>query len=255
MKVSLKQVRPDYFKGGVRIVPPVDRRTGRIYKEEKAKEFGITQDSRFLLDRTVMLDLSDPKDALWIEYAKLQGVVVDKQEQAISKPNCAYYLFSEEVDSADKVTIIERKLRAMELVKDASSSKKKEVLKLLGIDPEYLSDSKITAMLYTIAETTVSKNKQHNLETLTKIFEEPDYDVKLLIADAKFKGIIRIDGGYYYHGDTLIGKTLSEVVAWVQSPTNFNTVSYWKTQLYGQTIDEVIVDTKGNTKSKVNKNV
>ena len=245
----LKQVNEANFKLGVKTRPSEDYLTGKVYDYETAEKFGINKDSSFLFFPNQLIDAEDLKAQWWVNMGKKQGIIAETKDEAGDKPNCAFYIFDEDAFAESEVDATDRKIDAIVKVRELSAIKKAELAKLLGIDVRNLNLTSITSALYSIAETTPSKNKFQNYTTILNLLNHEDYKEKLLLADIMFEQIVKIVNGIYKFGDTVLGTNEDEAILWLKNGSNSEIVDNWKLQLYKIDSEKEIVRS-GTTKAK-----
>lgn len=96
--------------------------------------------------------------------------------------------------------------------------------KILGKYMDNAPDADIAEYLYRRAE----KNPDEVLE----LYKSSDMALKLLLIDAKEKGIILKKDGMYVYADTLLGATDDAVMIFLKTPTNKRVVDQIKIEVY-----------------------
>lgn len=161
-------------------------------------------------------------------------------------------------ESARSVSKKQKITKAWSYIGSDTKSGRLTKCKLLGKYMENAPDSDVEDYLYHVAE----KNPDQVLE----LYTSSDMSLKLLIIDAKAKGIISKKDGMFNYADTILGATDDAVIIFLKMPTSKRILDQIKIETYPEyasisdletkivdVSEEKSVDTKDNKSSKTPK--
>lgn len=86
---------------------------------------------------------------------------------------------------------------------------------------------------------------------IIELYTNSDTGFRLMIIDAKEKGVIRFEGGLNWYGDTVLGSTEDTMIQFFKTPQNANILSNIKREVYPEmthAIGNIPVTKSDNTK-------
>lgn len=244
MNIIIRQDNNKKGRLGVGLTPPADKRADKAIVSEEMVKLGINEETKFTLYPNKTYDLSDPYIAYWINVAKSTKVIGDKKQMG----SAYYYIENVEEDAKEEVSIQEEMLEVLLQIKELSHEDKINMAKMLGVDGSTMSLTVLTKYLYDIAQTPVNKNRV-NFRTIANILKDRDYDWKLLIAELKFKDLIRYENNQWIYGQTFLGYDELGVLDFIKNPNNQAVCNQFKHLIYKNKEVKEVQDIK-ETKTK-----
>lgn len=113
--------------------------------------------------------------------------------------------------------------------------------KILGKHMNNAPDSDVEDYLYQRAE--------KNPDEIIELYTSGDMALKLLLIDAKEKGIIIKKNGMFNYADTLLGATDDAVILFFKVPTNKRVLDQIKIETYPEYASVIDLETKINTET------
>lgn len=218
------------------VTPPVNPRTNKLdfpkWASEDLKNV-IFEDMRFLISDSYTFTnepetLEDEIKKYWVWVAQINKLVAENKQQSYGNTKAFFYIEDRELEAQETISETEKKIECLSKIKDLSQEKKGELLRLLGIDPTYMSLTVITETLYKIANNNPAKDKKQNYKVVLDLLSDADYNYRLLTANLIFDGRIRIENGNYLYGDIFLGNSKDDVVRFMKDKKNKDILNQWK---------------------------
>lgn len=221
----------------------------------------IPEDMEIVVTEGTVFDLDNPLDKNKWESIKDSELIVpmrgarDKNGDLIIDGNKRRYGLAEfYVDipgEESQQSISKKKLihTAQQYIFDDSDEGRITKCKLLGKIMRNAPSSDVTDYLL--------QKSEKNPSQVIEIYTSPDSAVRILIIDAKDRGIIRKNGGLFMYAENSLGQTDDSILAFLKTPANIRLLEAIRNETYPEmvrAIDTIVKDTETDKeKPKVKK--
>jgi len=179
--------------------------------------------SVILSDKELQLDISNPRDFLDYKILMESKRVANSINEKHLWPKAEYVIYDAEEDAIKDNLAVKAKRQAYKKFNSFSSTKMKEVLKLLGKNADNSSDTLIENTLSEIIETDPAK--------FNDVVEMKDFKIRVLLQTLIDENIVRKRKGIHYYGDVQLGYDQDAAVAFLQNPENQEMIMVLKQKL------------------------
>lgn len=232
MKVRLKKIKSswsdvDFYKKSVHWVGTYLTRTNQRYtgldaeqRERLEKETGLPLTTRefwenyaIKLDhKGVLLNTEDSFDEVRYLFLKDHKHVKNGYNDPL-KPMASYVLINEDLEAQEKNKYNKVKRTAIVEVDSMSLNDMIKCLRIFGVKSDNVSRDVIEAKVNEIAETQPQK-------FLDLWVNNKNKEIEYIIKEAISKNAIRKNRNVYYYGSDIIGRSIDETVAFMNSKAN-----------------------------------
>lgn len=204
------------FKTGKTTVQPVTDGTGwykgvdRLSEDDKRKRTHWAEPtSKFIIKDGVTFNLNDEAQRITWEWVKHSPCIAESEDACQHTPGAEFYVYLENEVAAKNITRRELKYKAIECVLKDNSVNYPSRAELLGVNMDYARPSVIKDFLLDQAELTPEK--------VLAIYEGADVSVRLLLLEARKKGVVVVDQtGFFRYGNVVLGMSEKAAVDWLQ---------------------------------------
>lgn len=188
------------------------------------REYFIAEDADIVVTDGTTFDLDDPLQRNKWEAIKNSDLIVPTRDYKLSNGDYAidgskkrYGIAELWVDipgeeSERNVSKIKKLTEAYTYIGKDSKQGRLTRCKLLGKYMENAPDSDVEEYLY--------QEAQRNPDVILELYKSSDMALKLLLIDAKQKGIIIKNNGMYIYGEAILGATDDAVIIFFKTPAN-----------------------------------
>jgi hypothetical protein len=188
------------------------------------REYFIAEDADIVVTDGTTFDLDDPLQRNKWEAIKNSDLIVPTRDYKLSNGDYAidgskkrYGIAELWVDipgeeSERNVSKIKKLTEAYTYIGKDSKQGRLTRCKLLGKYMENAPDSDVEEYLY--------QEAQRNPDVILELYKSSDMALKLLLIDAKQKGIIIKNNGMYVYGEAILGATDDAVIIFFKTPAN-----------------------------------
>lgn len=222
-------------QGALTLCPSSDPITGQmrgvadLTEEEKKKQIRVVtlETTRKISDGMVIKydNIIDRTDWMWMVYCEELAAT---RKEAWQSEVCLFYVDDYQQEQAQKVALKERILDAQLKVRALSDAEKAKLMRMFGVNPQYIAPSEISNFLYDKAE----KFPDMVLERIN----DENKEEKLFFYDLVDANIIREDHDQkmFMYGDVRMGTTMAGVLDWLKNPDNIDLVREMQLSLKGK---------------------
>jgi hypothetical protein len=168
--------------------------------------------SVILTDKELQLDLDNPKDFMDYKILMESKRVANSITERHMWPKAEYVIYDAEEDAVKDNLAVKAKRKAYKKFNSFSSTKMKEVLKLLGRNADNSSETLVENALSEIIESDPNK--------FNEITEMKDFKTRVLLQTLIDENIVRRRKGNHYYGDVQLGFDQDAAIAFLDNPEN-----------------------------------
>jgi hypothetical protein len=218
-KITLRAI---YGKtqGATRLRPPLEKNTQRIYtgqgnlNEEQKRNLSVvvTHDTVVAINDGHVFDLSDEVQAIHWKWVQKHSYIAESLEAAQNNPYALFYVEDLDVDMDKKSDKRDLIFRAMDFLKKATESKKREIMRLIGTDAKFFTYRQVTDHLEDRAFT--------NPAEILNAAGDRNYHGKLLLYRLIDGKMVTVNRGVYKYGDIVMGVSEEQALEFMKDGKN-----------------------------------
>lgn len=163
--------------------------------------------------KQLKLDLSDPINELKLKVMQASSKFANSQLELNKWPNAQYVIVDEQEEAELESIIIDKEITAYEKFMNTTVEDKRGILKLYG-------KRGVDNTTESLVKTTLHKELKADPDKFLKIIEDKDLKTKMFIYDLIEYNILTKVKNYYKDGDEVIGGSMEEVIAYLNTPKN-----------------------------------
>ena len=224
-KIVLKPIDERHARNNIAtVLRPVMDRYGRLLtgqpeftEEEKNKVLKVvTYDTTKKLVGTVVMDLSNPIDAIDWEWMQYHPYIAKSKEEAEKSIDARYYI--EDIDKENDEYLKRKKheVKVSTAILELSMTKKRKLARVLGYLITNVSDAEIERFL--LEATSKDYSQIPEKQILTLLGDENKLNFLFLAYTLIDRGEILFDMGTYKYKGSMVGSSFDEYVSWLSHP-------------------------------------
>lgn len=163
--------------------------------------------------KQLKLNLGDPINEIKLKVMQASSKFANSQLELKKWPHAEYVIVDEESEAQVEAIAIDKEIEAMEKFSNMSIEQKRGILKLYG-------RKGIDNATESLIKTALHKEIKLDPSKFLELTNDKSLQTKTLVYDMVEHGILTKVRNYYKDGDEVIGNSIEEAVAYLDSPKN-----------------------------------
>lgn len=209
----------NWYYGVDRISEEEKRSTTDLYVDPTDKDHPL---SSYELEHNKEMDLSMKENRLILKWlVECDHILGLSYEEKKNSPTARFYVYNEELDTKKRISRLDLKDRAIEMLRDVSDSDIGNIARLMGMHLGNKSPKEIRISIRELFEE--PRTWFDKVQKFVQVVNDPERKYKLFVFHAVDKGIItQTEKGEYYWGEIFMGYSMGAVIAFLRDNKNRN---------------------------------
>jgi hypothetical protein len=165
------------------------------------------------------LDLSNPNDAFMLKVLMNSGWIA--KNKRVLNPNEGHKFIMEdpELDAEETSVKVDKVYDAVSLLREMSVEEKRDLCRLMGQYTNKMNEKKIDGFL--------KGRAQSDPDEIINLLEHKDYKYRVFLKRLQDAGVIRVEDGKYFYGETIVGIDQDTAVFYLRDQRNKDVIDQW----------------------------